>query len=152
MIFTWEVEKHFDAKKSTYKTNFCASSLFAFKMKLNFSVFYSGRKSKKIISFPPFLLKQSEKALHSELCLPTRAYFHHVFHQDSVFRRRPRRLISHTILLLLESANMWVMCCVSLLIDPYKKTLMGLPHIFSSVLCWGINSPKDYSTHTKMER
>ena len=114
MTFTWEVQKHFDAKNSTYKPNFCASSLFAFKMKLNFSVFYSGRKSKKIISFPPFLLKQSEKALHSELCLPTRAYFHHVFHQLCFSKKTKKTYFPHNTFIIGKCQHVGYVLCVSI--------------------------------------
>ena len=53
--------KPFWRKKFYYKTNFCASSLFAFEMKLNFSVFYSGRKSKKNHFFSPFSIEAIRK-------------------------------------------------------------------------------------------
>lgn len=114
-----------------------------------FQFFTVEGRAKKSFLFPLFYWS-NPKRLCIQNCACLQGLIFITFFINSVFRRRPRRLISHTILLLLESANMWVMCCVSLLIDPCKKTLMG--HIFSSVLCWGINSPKDYSTHTKMER
>ena len=115
MTFTWEVQKHFDAKNSTYKPNFCASSLFAIKMKLNISVFYSGRKSKKNHFFSPFSIEAIRKGFAFRIVPAYKGLFSSRFSSRLCFSKKTKKTyFPHNTFIIGKCQHVGYVLCVSI--------------------------------------